>query len=324
MPHDDLSNLTKSLPEFCLKSRADNTTRKYRYAFDRFCRWCTNYHINPLPSSDFNVSLYLIHLRKKSNSVAKVDEAFYAIGWSHKLAGYVDPCNSFLCTPVKEGARRSIGHYIANKKQSITPHILRQIVLKYGNTHSNLSHKRIACMCLVSFAVFLRFSELVSLKRSDIHFHASHVNIFIAKSKTDQLREGNSVLIVRTNSDICPVHMLKAYLLQANIANNSQEFIFRSVTFCNSTNTYILRGSSPLSYTRARELLLDALGSLGFDKSKFGLHSLRAGGATAAANAGINDRLFKKHGRWASDFAKDGYVCENINEKLLVTQNLGF
>jgi hypothetical protein len=44
---------------------SDNTTRKYRYAFDRFCRWCTNYHINPLPASDFNVSLYLIHLRKK-------------------------------------------------------------------------------------------------------------------------------------------------------------------------------------------------------------------------------------------------------------------
>lgn len=148
------------------------------------------------------------------------------------------------------------------------------------------------------------------------------MNIFIEKSKTDQLREGNSVLIARTNSDTCPVHMLKSYLLQANIANNSQEFIFRSVTFCKGTHTYILRGSSPLSYTRARELLLDTLG-LGLDKSKFGLHSLRAGGATAAANAGINDRLFKKHGRWASDTAKDGYVCENINEKLLVTQNLG-
>jgi len=149
------------------------------------------------------------------------------------------------------------------------------------------------------------------------------VNIFIEKSKTDQLREGNIVLIARTNSDKCPVDMLKSYLLQAKIANNSQEFIFRSVTFCKSTNTYILRGSSPLSYRRARELLLDALGSLGLDMSKFGLHSLRAEGATAAANAGINDRLFKKHGRWASDTAKEGYVCENINEKLSLTQNLG-
>lgn len=84
----------------------------------------------------------------------KSTNAFYAISWSHKLAGYADPFNSVLCTPVKEGARRSIGHYIANKKQPITPHILRQIVLKYGSTHSNLSHKSIACMCLISFAGF--------------------------------------------------------------------------------------------------------------------------------------------------------------------------
>ena len=38
------------------------------------------------------------------------------------------------------------------------------------------------------------------------------------------------------------------------------------------------------------------------------LHSLRAGGATSAANVGIPDRLFKRHGRWASENAKDGYV----------------
>jgi hypothetical protein len=42
---------------------------------------------------------------------------------------------------------------------------------------------------------------------------------------------------------------------------------------------------------------------IGLEKSKFGLHSLRSGGATAAAAAGINDRVFKKHGRWASDTA---------------------
>ena len=48
---------------------------------------------------------------------------------------------------------------------------------------------------------------IVSLKRSDFHFHASHVNIFIEKSKTDQLREGNSILLlerIRTHAQfIC-------------------------------------------------------------------------------------------------------------------------
>ena len=48
-----------------------------------------------------------------------------------------------------------------------------------------------------------------------------------------------------------------------------------------------------------------------------------AGGASSAAAAGISDRLFKKHGRWRSEKAKDGYVRETIQEKLHVTKNLG-
>ena len=57
--------------------------------------------------------------------------------------------------------------------------------------------------------------------------------------------------------------------------------------------------SGSLSYTRRmRELFLSKLPALGFDAKQFGLHSLRAGGASAAANASIPDRLFKRHGCW--------------------------
>ena len=60
------------------------------------------------------------------------------------------------------------------------------------------------------------------------------------------------------------------------------------------------------------------------NKSDFGLHSLRSGGATAAAAAaGVSDRLFKKHGRWKSEKAKDGYVHENIDEILSLSKHLG-
>jgi hypothetical protein len=38
----------------------------------------------------------------------------------------------------------------------------------------------------------------------------------------------------------------------------------------------------------------------------FGLHSFRSGGVTAACKFGISDRLFKIHGRWKSENAKDG------------------
>ena len=77
-----------------------------------------------------------------------------------------------------------------------------------------------------------------------------------------------------------------------------------------STRAFKFRNSSPLSYTRARELVLTAFESIGLDKKDFGLHSLRAGGASAAANAHVSDRLFKRHGRWKSEKAKDGYILK--------------
>ena len=53
-----------------------------------------------------------------------------------------------------------------------------------------------------------------------------------------------------------------------------------------------------ISYTLAREFLLNSLVELSFPNSSYVLHSVRSGGA--AANAGISDRLFKRHGRWKS------------------------
>ena len=89
------------------------------------------------------------------------------------------------------------------------------------------------------------------------------------------------------------------------------------------TGAFKFRNSSPLSYTRARELVLTAFESIGLDKKNFGLHSLRAGGASAAANAHVSDRLFKKHGRWKSEKAKDGYIKDNVASLLSVSKSLG-
>jgi hypothetical protein len=42
-----------------------------------------------------------------------------------------------------------------------------------------------------------------------------------------------------------------------------------------------------------RELFIDAFRTFVSDIKKYGLHSLRSGGATTAANLGISDRLQK-------------------------------
>ena len=39
--------------------------------------------------------------------------------------------------------------------------------------------------------------------------------------------------------------------------------------------------------------------------------------------AGVADRLFKRHGRWRSETAKDGYVKDALETRLSVTKQLG-
>ena len=77
-----------------------------------------------------------------------------------------------------------------------------------------------------------------------------------------------------------------------------------------------------LSYTSTREIIHTALSEFGPNVANFGLHSFRSGGATAAAQNDTSDRLFKIHGRWKSDKAKDGYVLESLQKRLSVSQNL--
>ena len=75
-----------------------------------------------------------------------------------------------------------------------------------------------------------------------------------------------------------------------------------------------------LSYTRARELLINCITVLGLDSSKV---CLRSGCTTAAAANNISDRLIKEHGRWKTEFSKDGYIQDTISNQLSVSANLG-
>jgi hypothetical protein len=71
-------------------------------------------------------------------------------------------------------------------------------------------------------------------------------------------------------------------------------------------------------------MFLNALKPHVSDISKYSLHSLRSGGATADANSEceIKERMFKRHGRWISENAKDGYIKDNLKERLAVSFSL--
>ena len=115
--------------------------------------------------------------------------------------------------------------------------------------------------------------------------------------------------------------MLEKYLSLGKISLSNSGYLFTGIT--KTKNGESLRASGSLTYSRLRELLRAKLAQLGYNPNEFGIHCLRAGGATKAANAGVPDRLFMRHGRWKSEAAKDGYIEDSIENRLEVSNHLG-
>ena len=182
----------------------------------------------------------------------------------------------------------------------------------------SLGDLRLMAACLLGFAAFLRYDELSKLRCEDLVFTPKFLQIKIRSSKTDQYRQGDTVLVARTGKPTCPVSMVECYMAKGGLVGTSG-LLFRPLT----SDGKKLRSNGSLTYSHLRELLLDCLRALGYPADQFGVHSLRAGGATAAAGSGVPDRLFKRHGRWKSDTAKDGYVEDSVEGRLTVTQDLG-
>lgn len=227
------------------------------------------------------------------------------------------------CSTYFRRSLRTLSKTLINKKQPITSNIISKIFSAKNNV-TDLSHQRTRLLFVLGFAGFFRAGELCNIRRSDITFRDTHMEIKIRCSKTDVYRRGNIVYIAKTNSDLCPVQCPQDYLNLAGMQQNSDLFIFRSLGYFKKCNTYKLaRSNKSLSYTCIREIILDWLKEVGEDPFKFGVHSLRAGGATAAANLDIPDRLFKAHGRWRSETAKDGCIQDTFEKVLSVSKHLG-
>jgi hypothetical protein len=62
-------------------------------------------------------------------------------------------------------------------------------------------------MVTFCFSVFLRYDEISSIRCKDIIFNDDHLQIKILKSKTDQYRLGNEIVISKGQSFACPYNL---------------------------------------------------------------------------------------------------------------------
>ena len=94
-------------------------------------------------------------------------------------------------------------------------------------------------------------------------------------SKTDQTGRGTIISMGYTHRTSCPVMALQAYMYFGNCTAPPRAALF---------HFHIGR---PLTSRAMRAILKDLLLRSGYDTSKYNIHSLRIGAATAAAQAGL-------------------------------------
>lgn len=82
---------------------------------------------------------------------------------------------------------------------------------------ANVKDVRIAALCSLACAGFLRYNELCNIAPNHIEFHSQYIKIFVPRSKTDVYREGNFVYISASGTPYCPVSVLRRYMNLAGI-----------------------------------------------------------------------------------------------------------
>ena len=125
------------------------------------------------------------------------------------------------------------------------------------------------------------------------------------------------MFVAHCSTPPCPVQIVERFLRVANHSEGSP--LFRRVLH---TKRGVRLRKEAMSYSRAKELIKKELEKEGLDPTKFEIHSLRSGGASAAAALGVPDRLFQRHGGWRSEKARNNYVKESLKSLLLVTKSI--
>lgn len=292
---------------YAAQSSSPNTQRAYRSDWNDFTAWCDEQHAARLPADPATVATYAAQLADDGRAVATIARRLSSISQAHKLAGYeATPVQTELVRRVMKGIRRDKGSRQQQAAAAVVPVLQALLGTLPATGRSSLRDR---ALLLVGFAGALRRSELVNLDVADIRFVPEGMALTIQHSKTDQEARG----VVKgipygQNKATCPVRALRAWLAAASITEGP---IFRPID--RHGNVKRLR----LSTGAVSRIVKRCANAAGLDAGEFSGHSLRAGFATAAAQAGAPTWAIKKQ----TGHQSDRVLARYIRDGTLFTDN---
>lgn len=282
---------------YAAAGRSSETRRAYSREWLSFVSWCQRERTSSCPASPDTVAVYIASLADAGRKAAGIDLALAAISSAHAAAGHDGRAlrGSAPVRLVRAGIRRTIG---TAQRQAAPATIEIVRTMTEPTAAQGLAAVRDRALLLVGFSGAFRRSELVALTVADLTFSERGVAVTIRRSKTDQEGKGRTVALPAKASDDCPVRALRAWLDLAGITTGS---IFRSVDRWGT-----LGGA--LGVVEVGRTVKRYAAAMGLDPALFSGHSLRAGLATSAANAGKSDRAIMAQTGHRSRVMVDRYV----------------
>jgi integrase len=288
-------NITDGLPAevgaYVRESLALNTRRAYLSDLGEFERWGGS-----IPASAETVASY-VAARAGTLAVATLVRHVASISKAHEARGLPNPTRFELVRATLRGIRRTW----ACAQREAKPLLRDDLLLALDAMGDGLKDIRDGALLLIGFAGALRRSELVGLDVGDIEHVRQGIVLHLRRSKTDQDGQGRKIGIPFGRGRWCAVAALDAWLTASGIAETA---IFRPVDRHGHIHDARLSGEAVALVIRER------VAAAGLNPAAYSGHSLRAGLATSAAQAGVPTWRIRAQTRHASDAMLSRYIRE--------------
>ena len=253
-----------------------------------------------------------------------VEKLHGSIAYEHKVRFLAPPTEHASIKLLMKSIRRNFSKPSVSVDALTTRHLTTiNSHLEKQSSENDLQILRTVWRLNIEFYSLCRFSEINILTTKDVQVIDGEnpmIVLNIRKSKTDQLRKGNTkhLYSVKNHPLLCPVRLTQKYLarLAKHLPGNQQ---YEGNLQPRVQNSAKLKFQIPLantivSYTSCLEETKKLLCDVGIT-GHFGEHSGRRGGASSAAANGASMDEIQKLGNWKSAKSACRYIDSDPSEK---------
>jgi integrase len=270
-------------------SIAENTRRAYRCDLAHFQAWG-----GQLPADPAVVASYLA-AHSETHSVATLVRRLATISKAHEARGLPNPCRTEIVRATLRGIKRT--HRIAQHQAK--PLLRGDLFQVLDAMADGVKNARDRALLLIGFAGGFRRSELVGLDFADIERVRQGIVITLRRSKVDQMGEGRKIGVPFGRTRHCPVLALDRWLV---VSASDEGPVFRPVDRHGNVAVKRLSGETVSLVVKER------VAAAGMDPTGYSGHSLRAGFATSAVQAGVSTLKIRGQTGHASDAMLARYI----------------